>query len=122
MSEPNDEPSDVPSGVPAKSVEVERLVDMVEALFDEVIDQQAAKVLVIANEVHPGLTSDDVMQPHDFADLYADPIFQFEDGILAGLRAAQVAVRSRVYRDLGFRNLPPPGGGFAGPASGGKGG
>ena len=80
----------------------------IEQLFEEMIEQQLDKVLRIANSIRPGMTRDDVMQPHDFKDLGGDPIFNLEDGILAGLRAAQAAMRQRIYPTLGGPTLARP--------------
>ena len=39
---------------------------------------------------------EDVLNPHDFPELKAHPTFEYEDGILAGLVAAQIAVRAEI--------------------------
>ena len=62
-------------------------------LFDEMIEQQRSKVLAIARALNPRLTADDVMSPDDFPEL-ADPKFAYEDGLLAGLISAQIALRA----------------------------
>lgn len=66
-----------------------------DALFEEMIAQQRARVLSIARAIDPRLTSDDVLSPDDFPHLAADPRFAWEDGLLAGLISAQIAVRAR---------------------------
>jgi hypothetical protein len=68
--------------------------DAVERLLEEMIGQQERKVLALARALVPHLTAEDLRNPHDFAPLVASADFNFEDGILAGLRAAQVAVRA----------------------------
>ena len=68
----------------------------VDRLFDELIAQQRAKVLRLAREAVPGITPEDVLNPHDFPELKAHPSFEFEDGLLSGYIAAQTAVRARV--------------------------
>ena len=65
-------------------------------LFEELIAQQRKKVLAEAQRRDPSLTSDDVDQPHDHAVLANDPAWQYEDGILAGYRAAHMAVRAQL--------------------------
>lgn len=67
-----------------------------DALFEELIKQQRAKVLRLAREAVPDITPDDVLNPHDFPQLKAHPSFEYEDGILAGYIAAQTALRARV--------------------------
>jgi len=68
--------------------------DAVERLLGEMIAQQEAKVLVLARRIVPHLTPEDVRNPHDFAALTESADFNYEDGVLAGLRAAQIAVRA----------------------------
>jgi hypothetical protein len=69
-----------------------------EALFEEMIHHQRAKVLEVARTLNPHLTSDDVLSPDDFPELRNDPRFCWEDGLLAGLLSAQMALRA-AYRD-----------------------
>jgi hypothetical protein len=49
--------------------------------------------------LRPGLTLEDVANPHDFPEL-ADPDWQYEDGLLAGVQTVLAAVRAR-RRDQG---------------------
>jgi hypothetical protein len=42
----------------------------------------------------PNIGPEDVLNPHDFPELKAHPTFEFEDGLLSGLVAAQVAIRA----------------------------
>jgi hypothetical protein len=72
----------------------------VEDLFDEMIRQQQAKVLQTARNHIPHLTAEDILNPHDYPALVADPIFNYEEGLAAGLMAAQIAVRARILRPL----------------------
>ncbi|MBI3818659.1 MAG: hypothetical protein HY286_08215 [Planctomycetes bacterium] len=64
-------------------------------VLETMIGQQRAKSLAIARRAVPHLTADDIMNPHDFAELRCVPEFHYEDGILAGLIAAQIALRAR---------------------------
>lgn len=72
-------------------------------LFDRMIEQQRTKVLRLAREAVPYISSEDVMNPNDFPELKAHPTFDYEDGILAGLISAQMALRA----ELKGRALPP---------------
>lgn len=72
----------------------------IEALFEELTSQQQAKVLATARTQLPHLTAEDVLNPHDYPQLMADPIFNYEEGLAAGLMAAQMAVRARILRPL----------------------
>ncbi len=65
-----------------------------EDLVLEMVDAQRARVREIARRIAPGLTDDDLLQPHDHAALASHPEFQFEDGILAGYLAVLAALRA----------------------------
>ena len=69
------------------------LREKMDKLFDEMIAFQRKKLLNIAREHYPAIGGDDLLNPHDFPKLEADNRFQFEDGMLAGYIAAQMAVR-----------------------------
>jgi hypothetical protein len=69
----------------------------VEALVVELEEQQRAKVLALARRLKPGLTLEDIRNPHDFPEL-DDPDWHFEDGVLAGIKSVLTAVRARVRR------------------------
>jgi hypothetical protein len=76
--------------------------DAVERLLVEMIAQQEAKVLALARRLVPHVTPEDLRNPHDFAPLVESADFNYEDGILAGLNAAAIAVRTA-------RRSPPKG-------------
>jgi len=67
--------------------EVDELVAELEAL-------QRRKVLELARRLRPGLTLEDIANPHDFPEL-GDPDWQYEDGMLAGIQSVLAAVRAR---------------------------
>jgi len=77
------------------------MIDAIEALFEQMIAQQRRKVLAVARSINPRMTDDDVLSPHDFPELADDPRFNYEDGLLAGLLSAQIAVRAEVRRTGG---------------------
>ena len=68
--------------------------DVVDALLSEMAAMQEQKVLALARRIVPQVTPEDLRNPHDFAPLLTSPEFNYEDGILAGLRAAEIAVRA----------------------------
>ncbi len=72
------------------------LSDQFETLFDQMIIHQRKKLLNIAREHYPRIGADDLLNPHDFEKLERDNRFQFEDGMLAGYIAAQMAVRAEL--------------------------
>ncbi len=67
--------------------DVEHLVGELEAL-------QAGKVVDLARRLRPGLTLEDMRNPHDFPEL-GDPDWQYEDGVLAGIQTVLSALRAR---------------------------
>jgi hypothetical protein len=67
--------------------EVERLVLDLEEL-------QRRKVMDLARRLRPGLTLEDIANPHDFPEL-TDPDWQYADGVLAGVQSVLAAVRAR---------------------------
>ena len=82
------------------------------ALLDAMERAQADKVLELARRLLPGLTAEDVRNPHDFPDL-DDPDWHFEDGQLTGIQSVRFAITCLV-RELGC----PPGGGEIGEPGG----
>lgn len=66
----------------------------VERLLDEMISAQRDRLRSLAARIAPGLSADDLLQPHDHEALARHPDFQFEDGILAGYLAVRAALRA----------------------------
>ena len=66
--------------------EVEKLIASMEAL-------QRAKVIDLARRLKPGLTLEDIRNPHDFPEL-SDPDWHYEDGILTGIESVTSALRA----------------------------
>lgn len=66
----------------------------VEALVADIESLQRAKVLELARRLRPGLTLEDIANPHDFPEL-GDSDWQYEDGLLAGVQTVLAAVRAR---------------------------
>lgn len=77
----------------------------VDAMLEEMIALQEKKVLALARRLRPGVTPEDIRNPHDFAEL-DDADYHYEDGMLNGLQAALSAVRARM-RELS--PAPPEG-------------
>jgi hypothetical protein len=72
----------------------------VEKLIAELDELQTSKVLDLARRLRPGLTLEDVRNPHDFPEL-GDPDWQHEDGVLVGIQSVLAAVRARRREDEG---------------------
>ncbi len=66
----------------------------VEQLVGEIEELQRRKVFDLARRLRPGLTLEDIRNPHDFPELN-DPDWQYEDGALAGIQSVLAAVRAR---------------------------
>lgn len=69
----------------------------VETLVTSLQEQQRAKVLALARRLRPGLTLEDIANPHDFPEL-GDGDWQYEDGMLAGIQSVLAAVRAEARR------------------------
>jgi|LauGreDrversion4_2_1035121.scaffolds.fasta_scaffold3368859_2 hypothetical protein len=68
-------------------------VEMIEKLLADMEDLQRKKVFDLARRLKPGLTLEDMRNPHDFPELL-DPDWHYEDGILTGIQGAIAAVRA----------------------------
>jgi hypothetical protein len=68
------------------------------ALLDQMERGQTDKVVALARRLKPGLTAEDIRNPHDFPDL-DDPDWHFEDGQLAGIQSVRFAI-SGLSREL----------------------
>lgn len=69
-----------------------RLLSTIDVLLGEMIEQQRLKTLKIARRLRPNVTDDDIQDPHSIPELVRSPEFSYEDGMLAGLAAARIAV------------------------------
>lgn len=69
-----------------------------DALFESLILHQKERVSKRATSLDPRLTSDDILNPHDFQVLDEDPRFQYEDGMLNGYIAAHIAWRAETLQ------------------------
>ncbi len=67
-------------------------------LLEAMEENQRLKVIELARRLKPGLTAEDIRNPHDFPDL-DDPDWHFEDGQLTGIQSAIFAIRS-MSRDV----------------------
>ena len=79
-------------------MENNELLEKIEKLLEEMVNQQKEKVQKIANILNPRVTREDILNPQDFPELKFDPQFNYEDGILSGLIAAQTAIRRELIK------------------------
>ena len=77
------------------STKVERMaaLDDVLALLASMEQLQAHKVIELARRLCPGLTAEDIRNPHDFPELN-DTDWHFADGQLAGIQSVVSALRA----------------------------
>jgi hypothetical protein len=66
----------------------------VEGLLTTMEEHQVSKVFALARRLVPGITHEDMRNPHDFPAL-SDIDWHFEDGILTGIQSVLTAVRAR---------------------------
>jgi len=66
-----------------------------EALLVRMESHQRDKVLALARRLRPGLTGEDIQNPHDFPEL-GDIDWHYEDGVLTGIQSVVAAVRAMV--------------------------
>jgi hypothetical protein len=66
----------------------------VEGLLTTMEQHQVSKVFELARRLVPGITHEDMRNPHDFPAL-SDIDWHFEDGILTGIQSVLTAVRAR---------------------------
>lgn len=64
-----------------------------EALIGRMEAHQQGKVLELARRLRPGLTQEDIQNPHDFPEL-ADTDWHYEDGVLTGIQSVASALRA----------------------------
>lgn len=70
-----------------------------EALFQELEEGYREKLLLLGRRIVPTLTPDDVLQPNDYPELENHPHFRYEEGVLAGIQTAHMALLA-LKRDL----------------------
>jgi (2Fe-2S) ferredoxin len=82
------EPSDVDVLLAATETETGPNVDDFARELDALEELQRKKVLDLARRLKPGLTMEDVQNPHDFPEL-DDPDWHYADGVLAGIQSVK---------------------------------
>jgi predicted metal-binding protein len=80
-------------GPPASASTTETIWDAIERELSAIEELQTSKVLELARRLKPGLTMEDVQNPHDFPEL-DDPDWHYADGILTGMKSVTTAMRA----------------------------
>jgi hypothetical protein len=65
----------------------------IEKTLEELVTMQSKNLLAIGRRIVPTLTPEDILQPNDYPELNNHPEFRYEEGILAGIQSAQMAIR-----------------------------
>jgi hypothetical protein len=81
------------SPAPGDMPDMERDWDTIEKELVAIEDLQTQKVLDLARRLKPGLTLEDVQNPHDFPEL-DDADWHYADGILTGMKSVTSALRA----------------------------
>lgn len=61
-------------------------------LLQELISFQQKTVESSAMTFNPRLTEEDLLQPNDFPELELNPLFRYEEGVLAGMKTVEAAL------------------------------
>ena len=80
-----------PSGEPSRADPARDALQDLRRELDALEELQRKKVLDLARRLKPGLTLEDVQNPHDFPEL-DDPDWHYADGVLAGIASVRSAL------------------------------
>ena len=76
--------------------DLEQLFADMETLLERIISQQRAKVMAVALDILPHLQPEEIQDPQDYPEVAADTMFNYEDGLFAGLLSARAVLRSNI--------------------------
>lgn len=79
--------------------QTQTLVHELETLLARMEELQSKKVYELARRLKPGLTSEDIRNPHDFPELN-DNDWHYEDGVLTGIQSVATALRAQLRTEL----------------------
>lgn len=63
-------------------------------IINEMIDAQQTHLLALGRRIVPNLTPEDLLQPNDYEELENEPLFRYEEGILAGMLSIRMALKA----------------------------
>jgi hypothetical protein len=66
--------------------------DEIDQLLKELVEFHKNQLLKCGRRIVPHLTPEDVLQPNDFRELEFNPHFRYEEGMVAGIQAVQIAL------------------------------
>lgn len=67
--------------------------ESIEKVTSELVESQRNQLLMLGRRIIPRLTSEDILQPNDYPELEFNPQFRYEEGVLAGVQALQMALK-----------------------------
>lgn len=70
-------------------------LEEIERMIADMEELQIGKVADLARRLKPGLTLEDLRNPHDFPEL-DDPDWHYQDGILTGIQSVRSAIRAKL--------------------------
>lgn len=70
----------------------------IDRILREMEELQGEKVIALARRLKPGLTLEDIKNPHDFPEL-DDHDWHYADGILTGIQSVATALRAAMLRE-----------------------
>lgn len=82
-----------------KLMEMNDIWEHIEILSNQIVEQQKQELLKCGRRIVSTLTPEDMLQPNDYPELEENPLFRYEEGVLAGLQMFQMAIKS-AKRDL----------------------
>jgi hypothetical protein len=68
--------------------------ESIENAVSELVELQRKQLLILGRRIIPRLTAEDVLQPNDYPELEFNPLFRYEEGMLAGVQTVQMALKS----------------------------
>lgn len=71
----------------------------IEETLEEIITMHRKSLLTLGRRIVPTLTTEDILQPNDYPELDQNPEFRYEEGQLAGVQTAQMALRALKIRN-----------------------
>lgn len=70
-------------------------------VLEEMIENQRLSLLKLARRIIPTATPEDILQPNDYPELENHVEFRYEEGVLAGMQSAHMAIRSLMRKNFG---------------------
>lgn len=64
----------------------------IDQLLKELVEFHKTELLKCGRRIIPHLTPEDILQPNDFKELEFNPHFRYEEGMVAGIQAVQMAL------------------------------